>query len=375
MKSTLNILCLEDMADDFEWINYTLKKSGLPARTTRVDTREEFVAALHHSTPDIVLSDHALPAFNSIEALALCRTHDPDLPFILVTGAVSDEFAVNCIKKGADDYILKSNLTRLPSAIRAAIRYKTTEREKRKAYDAVEVQNQELRKINHELDTFVYSISHNLRAPMMSVLGLIRLAKEETDLTTLHQYHGLMETCVHKLDDTLKEILDYSRNARHQVLCEPVDLRKMINDTLEKMRFIPGYERMAIRVNVTGPVEFYSDPFRISVIVNNLISNAIKYQDELKDHPEFQISVEVSEASAVFEFEDNGIGIHADLIPQIFNMFYRATGKKEGSGLGLYIVKEAVEKLNGRVTVHSVYGKETKFRVEIPNQLSINKSN
>jgi DNA-binding NtrC family response regulator len=117
MKNTLRVLCLEDDEEDFEFINNILKQGGLSITTMRVDSRESYLHALDAFGPDVILSDHSLPQFNSTEALELCLAKKMEIPFILVTGAVSDEFAVNCIKMGAVDYVLKSNLRRLPSAI------------------------------------------------------------------------------------------------------------------------------------------------------------------------------------------------------------------------------------------------------------------
>jgi signal transduction histidine kinase len=369
MKSTLQILCLEDDEEDFMIIKYILEESGLAAVTKRVDTREKYLDAIVAYQPDIILSDHSLPKFNSTEALQLLQTMNLQIPFILVTGAVSDEFAVSCIKLGAHDYVLKSNLSRLPTAITNALKHKENEQAKLSAMSELAYQNNSLLKINKELDTFVYSVSHNLRAPLMSVLGLLNLAKHETQPETLQQYHTLMESSIHKLDDTLKEILDYSRNAREELKVELIDFENLVKENLEKMQFMPGYQQLKIVVSVNDAAPFYSDHYRLSVIVNNLISNAIKYHDSTKATPAFTIRINCNRQKAIVEFEDNGMGIQKELMPKIFNMFFRATNKQEGSGLGLYIVKEAVDKLRGKIQVESEIGRGTTFKVELPNHL------
>ncbi len=118
MNQAMKIVMLEDLEEDAGLIDRVLKKEKFSYTRVRVDTRDEFIDALEKFGPDLVLSDHSLPQFNSIEALQICKQQRPDIPFILVTGAVSEEFAVNCLKQGADDYVLKSNLSRLPLAIR-----------------------------------------------------------------------------------------------------------------------------------------------------------------------------------------------------------------------------------------------------------------
>jgi signal transduction histidine kinase len=371
MEITLKILMLEDMQEDVELIERTLKKAGLQFSARQEDSREGFIDALRTYDADVILSDHSLPQFNSVEALALVKKAGLDTPFILVTGAVSEEFAVTCLKEGADDYVLKSNLARLPNAIRNALKQKEAEDAKKKAAQALQSQNAELKKINKELDSFVYSVSHNLRAPLMSVLGLLDLAKNENQATneSLDQYFSMMESSIHKLDETVKEILDYSRNARQNIMVEQIDLRKIIDDHFDKMQFMPGSQDIERQINVKEQSPYYSDRYRLSVIVNNLVSNAIKYYDSNKDNPYIRISILVDPVKAVVEFQDNGIGIAEEYLEKVFDMFFRGTEKNKGAGLGLYIVKEAVEKLKGKIDIKSRLGQGTTFTLELPNFL------
>jgi signal transduction histidine kinase len=366
-QQPLRILCLEDDPEDFEFVNEVLARNGVSFVSTRVHTEDAYLNALSEYKPDLILSDHSLPQFDSIEALKLCRAVSLEIPFILVTGAVSDEFAVMCMKLGADDYILKSNLNRLPASIANALKHKEAEKAKLKAVGELASQNEELIKINKEVDSLVYSVSHNLRAPLMSMLGLVNLAKSESNPETLHQYHRMMEGAIHKLEDTLKEILDYSRNARQELRIEPVDFTKLINETLEKMRFMPDFDSLDVRVSVNEQIEFRSDLYRISVIFNNLISNGIKYLDKNRERSILKIEVVVDKERATIKFEDNGIGIDNALLPKVCDMFFRANTEKDGSGLGLYIVKEAVDKLKGKIEITSVHGQGTVFTLHIPN--------
>lgn len=367
IKGTLRILSLEDVEEDFYLITRTLKKAGIDFTARRVDTKEDFEEALDALDVDVILCDHSLPQFNSHDALEIFLQSELQIPFILVTGAVSEEFAVSCLKLGADDYVLKSNLARLPNVIEVALRQKAAEKAKIQAALALEKQNETLIKINKELDSFVYSISHNLRAPLMSVLGLLDLAIHENDSALVHQYHDMMKTSVHKLDDTLKEILEYSRNARQGLLIGEIDFQKLINDNFEKMQFMPGYERIRKEIFIEGDEKFHSDQYRLGLILNNLISNAIKYSDPNKEVPFIQIDIRHTPEGVVLTFKDNGIGIEEEYLQKVFNMFFRATEKNEGAGLGLYIVKEAVEKLGGSIETESQVGKGTVFRIELPN--------
>jgi signal transduction histidine kinase len=365
----LRILVLEDVEDDVGLIARVLQKEGILFETNRVDTRHEFVEALRSYEADVILSDHRLPQFNSFDALKLCRRAGVQIPFILVTGSVSEEFAVSCLKQGADDYVLKSNLIRLPTAIINALKQKALERERKRSDTELRKQNEELVKINKELDSFVYSVSHNLRAPLMSVLGLLNLAKmnDQENENLLDRYFAMMEHSIQKLDETLKEILDYSRNARNNLHIKRVSLHEIVNDSIERLRYMEGSDQIIKEIQIDETVPLYSDGYRLSVIFNNLLSNAIKYRDLQKDESFVHFGITVDEQKASFYFRDNGIGIADHLLPKVFDMFFRATERSDGAGLGLYIVKETVEKLRGTIAVESIVGQGTSFKFELPN--------
>jgi signal transduction histidine kinase len=368
-EKILKILMLEDLQDDVGLIERTLRKEGMTFMSKRVDSQEEFSDCLIHFQPDVILSDHALPQFNSLEALKICRKQAVNVPFILVTGTVSEEFAVSCLKQGADDYVLKSNMVRLPSAIHNALKQRHHEVKRKKAERTLRKQNEELVKINQELDSFVYSVSHNLRAPLMSVLGLINLVQLENKDgdETINHYFRMMQHSIHKLDDTLKEILDYSRNARSALNITEIDIQKMVEESFERLKYMEGSENISKSIELGEVYPFYTDAYRLSVIVNNLVSNAIKYRDVNKGHNELVVKVRVSETQLDLSFHDNGIGISDEFLPRIFEMFYRATERSEGAGLGLYIVRETVDKLHGAIAVESQLGKGTTFKVTLPN--------
>ncbi|AYB29079.1 hybrid sensor histidine kinase/response regulator [Chryseolinea soli] len=370
MNTTLRILILEDVQDDVVLIEYALRKDGIQFEAQQVDSQELFVRALHEFNPDVILSDHSLPQFNSMEALKLCRAQGLDIPFILVTGTMSEEFAVSCLKEGADDYVLKLNLTRLSSAIINAIKQKKIDAERKEAEKALQRQNKELVKINEELDKFVYSVSHNLRAPLTSVLGLVNIGRLEDGKRedSFLPLFDMMEKSIRKLDATLKEILNYSRNARGDINIEKVDLAPIIQTCLESSEFIEGYDQVKKEVFIRNEeTPFYSDSHRLSVIFDDLVSNAIRYRDIRKKQSTLTIEAEITANAAHILFKDNGIGIPEELVPRIFEMFFRATEKSEGAGLGLYIVKEMTKKLGGTIQVITVFGEGTTFRLEIPN--------
>ena len=260
-------------------------------------------------------------------------------------------------------------MVRLPSAIHNALKQRHHEVKRKKAERTLRKQNEELVKINKELDSFVYSVSHNLRAPLMSVLGLINLAQIENKNgdQMMNNYFDMMQHSIHKLDDTLKEILDYSRNARSELNIEEVDAKKMAEDSFERLKYMKGSEHISKSIEVDNNMPLFTDPYRLSVIINNLVSNAIKYRDAQKDHSVIDLHANITDTHLEMIFRDNGIGIAQEYLPRIFGMFFRATERSDGAGLGLYIVRETVDKLHGTITVDSKMGEGTTFKIIIPN--------
>lgn len=362
----LRILLLEDSEDDALLIERTLQKDQLPHFLKRVETRDDFDDAVHEFRPDVVLSDHGLPSFNSMEALGISLKEVPKAPFILVTGSVSDEFAVSCLRAGADDYILKSNLTRLPSAIRNAVRKKTLDRLKREARHALRMQNGALLKATKELDTFVYSVSHNLRGPLASLMGLLAIAEGSDTEKKFSDVHDMMRTTMHKLDDTLKEIVDYSRNARGELQVETVDWKGLVDSVFHRLDYLIKSRDASRSVDIQCNHPVVSDSDRLTVVLTNLVSNAVIFSSpRRKAH--VSIEIRTREDGAVLTIRDNGIGIRDEVLPKIWNMFYRGNEASQGAGLGLYIVKETVARLHGTISLRTEADMGTTITVEIPN--------
>lgn len=364
-EKKLKILMLEDNPEDAFLIERVLRKDNMVFVAERVDTREEFCDSIERFQPDVVLSDHGLPRFNSREALKISMKQRAVAPFILVTGTMSDEIAISCLRDGADDYILKGNLSRLPSAIRRAIKERRLEKLKREARYALRKQNIELVKVNSELDKFVYSVSHNLRGPLASVMGLLNIA--ESKAGSVEEIHSMIRQSIMRLDETLKEIIDYSNNARSEVEAQEINWSAITNASLEKLQYLPNAGNIIATLDDSeAKFPFYSDQSRLSLIFNTLYSNSILYCT-LASKPFIYTKVTVAYDMVTITVTDNGIGITDNCLPHIFNMFYRATERSSGAGLGLYIAKETVKKLGGHIEVQSKVNEGTTVTITLPN--------
>jgi PAS domain S-box-containing protein len=238
--------------------------------------------------------------------------------------------------------------------------------ERKNAEEKILLQNELLAKTNSELDRFVYSTSHDLRAPLSSMLGLITIAERTEDPEEVVTCLKMMKARIVTLEVFIKEIIDYSRNSRLGIKQETVRLYPLVQEIVENLRFTEGAENIFVRYNISPDLNIVTDEARLKVIINNLIGNSIKYSDISKENPFISIDASKNEERVLIMIEDNGIGIDQVHQPKIFDMFYRASEKSDGSGLGLYIVKETIEKLSGKVEVDSARGKGTTFLIHLP---------
>jgi PAS domain S-box-containing protein len=239
------------------------------------------------------------------------------------------------------------------------------------AEEQIKQQNRMLEKTNLELDNFVYSASHDIRSPLTSILGLLNIAERTNDREEIEECHRLMRSRIDRLDDFLEDILDFSRNLRMDEDPKEINLYYFINDLINNLDFVDEMEDMDIRLMIPRDFVVNSDPLRLKIILKNIISNSVKFRNVMQDTQWLRISTLRVDDRFQLIIEDNGEGIRKELKKKIFQMFYRASEKSKGSGLGLYIVKEMVDKLDGSIAVNSSYGEGSQFIVELPNHKSL----
>lgn len=237
----------------------------------------------------------------------------------------------------------------------------------RRSKQETDDKNRNLIIANKELDKFVYSASHDLRSPISSLKGLIEIVKLEDDVNEIRDYLDLMYQSLDKQDQFIRDIIDYSRNKRKKLTKAAVSINEIIDEIISQHFYIKGTNEIAIKKNLSVD-EVHSDGLRLKIILNNLLSNAIKYSDEKKEHHYISIKTYAEGEFYKIEIEDNGIGINKEYQVKIFEMFFVTNNNKKGSGLGLYLVKEAVENLNGNITVDSKMDIGSIFTVTIPKQ-------
>jgi two-component system, sensor histidine kinase and response regulator len=326
---------------------------------------KEGLAILASNEIHVIIADQRMPETTGVEFFESILKQFPDPIRILLTGYADIEAVIDSINKGQvyryikkpwDDFELKMN-------IENAFEIYYTRRE-------LKLKNEALTKANNELNRFVYSASHDLKAPLVTILGILKVAEIERKNKDTYEYFIMIEECVRKLEVFIKNIINYYKNVRLDRDLNKINFEKIIKETIEGYHYYEDTSNINFNINIDQTEEFLSDEFRIRVIANNILSNSIKYQKEHSLEKTINIDVKKEGDNSILTFADNGIGIPEEYVDDIFKMFFRATSQSTGSGIGLYIVKEAVDKINGEITVDTTEGKGTKFIIKIPNQIN-----
>lgn len=226
--------------------------------------------------------------------------------------------------------------------------------------------NAELAKTNEALDRLVYSAAHDLKSPLNSLKALIELSRESQSETERTHLHGYMRDCVANLSSFVTDAIDFTRVIKKQVNCAPVDVRTLINEVLSDISFLPDYARVDVSVSADHNLVAQWDKFRIKSIFSNLITNSIKYHDFSKETRFVNIACERQGDKIRCVIRDNGRGIEMSRQSDVFKMFYRGSSEIHGNGLGLYIVKETIDLLQGTISMTSEYSEGTSFTFVVP---------
>jgi len=228
--------------------------------------------------------------------------------------------------------------------------------------------NAEFQKRNDERPKFAYSVTHDMRGRLSSIFGAVDIANNMNDLEEIREMLGMMKDSVHNLDNFIQSIHDYYNVNRGELVISEIDFNDIIQDQMDTYQFTAKMKQVRFKTQVSQNESFRGDPMAMKIILNNLLSNAFKYQKKENEEKLVELSINVENGVATIQIKDNGIGIAGNHIGDIFNMFFRASSQEVGSGFGLYNVKDALLKLNGEITVDSVVDKGTTFQVKIRNK-------
>ncbi len=320
---------------------------------------------LLEENPDIrvILSDQRMPDKTGVQFFEDVRKQFPNPVRMLITGYTDVESVIESINRGNIYRYIKKPWTDfdIRSAIDEGNKYYLTN-------TTLAIRNEELEKAYSELDKFAYSVTHDMRGPLLSILGAIDLAKENDDVGEIKEMLGMMDKSILKLDNFIRSIHDYYNMNRGEQQIVDIDFEKLVNDLKDIYDISAQTGGVQFDVQIDQSEPFRSDDMSLRIILNNLLSNAFKYQRRSEVNKKVSLSISIEKGVVTIMVADNGIGIDEVHLNDIFNMFFRATTEEVGSGFGLYNVKDALSKLKGEVGVSSKVNEGSTFTVKIPTK-------
>jgi signal transduction histidine kinase len=334
--------------------DFNIKLANSPEEAFKILDEEEF---------QVILSDFRMPFMTGVEMFEKIRVNYPEPVRMLLTAYSDIESLIDAVNKGHIFRYIKKPWQEadIKTAIEEGYKFYLTR-------NILADKHKELISAYKDLDRFVYSVSHDLRSPLMGILAIAQLIEKEQNLKEIHTLIYYVQKNVGKLDEFIKNLLEYYRVKRGELTLRPVRIQKIVDDLCSLYVADTLTQRIKLDVNVDQNGEFITDPMVIMVILQNLLSNAIKYQKEDGIDRFVKISAEVKNNIAVIKVEDNGIGIEPEYQDKVFDMFFRASSQGLGSGIGLYNTKHALDKLDGTIKLHSVLGEGSLFEVIIPGK-------
>lgn len=225
-----------------------------------------------------------------------------------------------------------------------------------------------LKEKNNELDAFVYKASHDLKGPLASIIGVTNIGREEVNDPSALRYFDLINKSTKRLDLILSELIDVTRMNKAKLIIEPINLTKIVEEIINSLKHLPKSQIIDFQTDISLTNGFQSDKKLLTSILQNLIVNSINYQNPKQLPPKILVSIKENHQRVEFTVSDNGVGIPEKMKKKVFEMFYRGNTQSKGSGLGLYIVKNSIAKLNGICELESEEGKGTTFHFSLPQE-------
>ncbi len=363
----LRVLLVEDNPADAELAIAELRRSGFSVSSDLAQGEREVTDCLAAKAYDVVLADYNLPHFRGMQTLDILRNRNLSIPLILVTGALSSVTAVECVKQGATDYVMKDNLARLPVSVRRAMEETDLREQRRRAERKLANKVEELARSNRDLEQFAYVASHDLQEPLRMVAAYTQLLAE--------RYRGKLDENADKyiayavegalrMQALIQDLLTFSRVGRNGFGYTSTDCNAVVEEVLQNLR--AAVEQSGALITY-GKLPFANaERTQLVQLFQNLIGNAIKFRGQ--QAPVIQVSGEMRDDLVAFAVADNVIGIAAEHLEPIFVIFQRLHTREEyaGNGVGLAICKKIVEQHGGRIWVESQVGSGSTFRFTLP---------
>jgi len=357
MPRALRILYLEDVSQDVELACALLGGEGFDVDVLHVQSRDEYLAGLEKGGIELILSDYTLPGFDGINALSLAREKCPEIPFIFVTGTLGEEVAIEMLKNGATDYVLKHRLARLVPAVKRAL----DERSERKARVAAEERLRQSEKLQL-VGQMAASIIHDFRGPLQIVQGSAEIMMlPQTTTEQRSRRFQILHQQIQRMSNMAHDLLDFAKG-QTRLTKAVVDIGEFLQEVTFQGGEIVRESKVQFMAEQKTNFQLMADKDKLLRVLTNLIRNA---KEAMVQGGSIRVTVSLEGMEGVIRVVDNGPGIPPELRGRLFEPF-ATFGKSGGTGLGLALSKKIVQDHNGAIDCHSEPGKGTIFTIRLP---------
>ena len=362
VKQSTKVLIVEDNDYDYELVERKLRVISFSHEIKRAASGDEYEYLLHSYTPDLILSDFSIPSYCGLKALEFAKSVLPEVPFIFVSGSIGEERAVEALKHGADDYVLKDNLNKLEPSVKRALAEAKEKAKRKEAEEKLKIKNKELRDL-------VYRISHDFKSPICTIQGVINLSKEAKTREEYLLYSNAIETVTVKLNGVVKNLSNFQYVFADELYLRRFHLNAVAEEAVKlvSQSLVDEFKQIEFKMTLTGEKEAHNERDFLISIIYNLIHNAVTYTDGNKFLRTVNCTIENTDKGINIHVEDNGIGISDFVMPRVCEMFYRGNSASKGAGLGLYIIRTCTQLLNGKLEIKSIEGSGTEVFIFLPH--------
>jgi signal transduction histidine kinase len=374
MTKSLRILLLEDSPIDAELTLAAMADGGIACEPVRVETGLDFRAALEEGGFDLILADYALPSFDGVSALNIAQSVAPEIPFIFVSGTLGEELAIETLKSGATDYVVKQRIDRLVPSVQRALREAAERGERHRAEQELMKAKELAEAANRAKDQFLAVLSHELRTPLTPVLASVYALEDQEDISPSNR--ALVEIIRRNVEleaRLIDDLLDLSRvnNGKLQLSFQEVDIHGAIEHVLENCRSDISEKGLHLALDLRATRTFVrADSARLQQVIWNLIRNAVKFTSTGGNIIVRTSNIGATRERIRLDICDDGIGMDAAMMPRIFDAFEQGgeqiTHRFGGLGLGLSISKVLVDMHGGTLVAASEgRGRGSTFTIEL----------
>ena len=311
----------------------------------------------------LIFCDQRMPGQSGIEFFNEIKTIFPRPIRILLTAYADMDTVIDAVNSGQIFRFVRKPWMEeeIVSSIEEANKFYITN-------SMLDIRNEELLRAYNELDKFAFSVSHDLRDPLTGILSAIKLALEYQSVDRIHEILGLMESSVLKLNSYISSLQDYYLLKRGELSISEINFESILGYFTDFYHIYSQASGIQFFTQCDQREEFKSDETSLKLIIHNLLSNAFKYQSKTSERKEVHLNIKVKHGLATIVVTDSGIGIAENDLGDIFKLFFRGSDQAEGTGFGLYNVKNALAKLQGDIEVKSTEGEGSTFTVTLPTK-------